>query len=86
MRGRDGERGAVPNHLWLAVVAAVLWPLFGIVALVYSARVNTKAAAGDYRGAEESSRMARVWARTTIGFVLAFLLLAGTMWVLTLLF
>jgi hypothetical protein len=33
----------------------------GIVALIFSSQVNTKLAAGDVAGAEESSRKARTW-------------------------
>ena len=38
----------------------------GIVAIVYAAQVNTKLAAGDIAGAQESSRLAKMW--SWIGF------------------
>ena len=38
----------------------------GIVAIVYAAQVNTKLAAGDVAGAQESARLAKMW--SWIGF------------------
>ena len=41
----------------------------GIVAIVYGAQVNGKAAGGNYVGARDSSRLARVWTWITFAFV-----------------
>ena len=38
----------------------------GIVGIVYAAQVNSKLAAGDVAGAQESARLARIW--TWVGF------------------
>jgi len=38
----------------------------GIVAIIYAAQVNSKLAAGDIRGAQESARLARIW--SWVGF------------------
>lgn len=42
---------------------------FGIVGIIKAAEVNTKVAAGDYAGAQESSQAAGKW--TKIGFFVA---------------
>lgn len=52
----------VPNYLVQSVLVTLCCCLpFGVVALVYSAQVNSKLAAGDVAGAEASSRSARTW-------------------------
>jgi Interferon-induced transmembrane protein/zinc-ribbon domain len=54
---------AVPNYLVHSIVTTVCCCLpFGIVALVYSAQVNSKLAAGDVAGAQASSKNAKIWA------------------------
>jgi len=52
----------VPNYLVHSILVTICCCLpFGVVALVYSAQVNSKLAAGDIAGAEASSRSARTW-------------------------
>jgi hypothetical protein len=52
----------VPNYLVQSIVLTLCCCLpFGVVALVYSAQVNSKLAAGDVAGAEASSRSAKTW-------------------------
>jgi hypothetical protein len=52
----------VPNYLIHSIVVTLCCCLpFGIVALVFSAQVNTKLAAGDVAGAEASSKSAKNW-------------------------
>ncbi len=52
----------VPNFLVPSIIATLCCCLpAGIVALVYSAQVNTKLAAGDVAGAQASSRHAKTW-------------------------
>ncbi len=51
-----------PTYLWQSIVVTVLCCLpLGIPAIVFAAQVNSKVAAGDIAGAEESSRKARQW-------------------------
>jgi hypothetical protein len=52
---------------------------FGIVAIVYAAQVDGKAAAGDYGAAQEASNKARTWSWVSFGLGLAMILawLAG---------
>ncbi len=40
----------------------------GIVAIVYAAQVNSKLAAGDVGGAQESARLAKIWCWVGFGF------------------
>jgi hypothetical protein len=42
----------------------------GIIAIIYAAQVNGKVAGGNYAGAAESSRMAKIWCWVTFAFVL----------------
>ena len=79
----------IPNYLVQAVlltlVCFVLSPftlffpflgvITGIVAIVYGAQVNGKVAGGNYVGARDSSRLARVWTWITFAFVVIELLI-----------
>ena len=59
-----------PNHLVWAVLSTVFCcPPFGVVSIVFAARVNSRWAAGDVAGAREAARKAQLWA---IGAALAF--------------
>ena len=65
----------VPNFLIHSIVATLCCCLpFGIVALVYSAQVNTKLAAGDVAGAQASSKSAKTW---VIGALVAGIVTVG---------
>jgi len=48
---------------------------FGIVAIIYAAQVNGKAAAGDYNGAMEFSKNAKLWSWIAFGIGLVFSIL-----------
>ena len=79
----------IPNYLvqaiLLTLVCLVLSPftlffpflgvITGIVAIVYGAQVNGKVAGGNYVGARDSSRLARVWTWITFAFVVIELLI-----------
>lgn len=59
----------IPNYLIQSVLVTLCCCLpFGIVAIVYSAQVNPKLAAGDMAGALEASRKAKMWAWISFGF------------------
>ena len=52
----------IPNYLIHSIVTTLCCCLpLGIVALVYSAQVNTKLATGDEAGAREASSKAKTW-------------------------
>jgi uncharacterized membrane protein YvbJ len=52
----------VPNYLVPAILTMFCcWPL-SIVAIVFATQVNSKAAAGDYVGAQAASQKAKTWA------------------------
>ncbi len=55
--------GPPPNYLVWAILSTVLCCLpLGIASIVYAAQVNSKWAAGDAAGAQESSRKAKQFA------------------------
>lgn len=64
MQGYGPPPGPPPNnYLVWAILSTVLCCLpLGVVSIVYAAQVNTKWAAGDVVGAQDSSRKARTWA------------------------
>ncbi|HKI88150.1 MAG TPA: CD225/dispanin family protein [Draconibacterium sp.] len=52
-----------PNYLVWAILTTILCCLpFGIVSIVFASQVNAKYAAGDYDGANKSSKNAKTWA------------------------
>ena len=69
--------GAAPvsNYLVPAILVTVLCCLpTGIAAIVYAAQVNTKLASGDYPGAQESSRKAKMWCWISAGVGVALMI------------
>lgn len=68
----------IPNYLIPSILVTLCCCLpFGIVAIVYAAQVNTKLAAGDYSGASEASRNAKMWCYIALGVGL----LAQLIWI-----
>ena len=68
--GPAGER--VPSYLWQSIAVTVLCCLpFGIPAIVYAAKVDSLQARGDYQGAVDASRKAKMWCWLAFGFGLA---------------
>jgi hypothetical protein len=61
-------QGQIPNYLVQSILTTVCCCLpLGIVAIVYAAQVNGKAAAGDYAGAKDCSDKAKMWAWIAFG-------------------
>ena len=59
---------SVPNHLVKAILVTIFCCLpLGIVAIVFAAQVNGKAAAGDLAGAMEASENANKWSNIGLG-------------------
>ena len=75
--------GSIPNHLAWAIIATVLATclccplgLIGIVAIVFSAKVNGLLAQGDIAGAQRASANAKTWC-----WVATALAIIGLLWV-----
>jgi hypothetical protein len=71
----------VPNYLAQAILVTIFCCVpFGIPAIVFAAQVNGKLAAGDYTGAVETSKKAKMWCWVAflvgLGFVLIYFILA----------
>ena len=63
----------VPNYLVQAILVTIFCCLpFGIVAIVFAAQVNGKLAAGDYTGAVQTSKQAKMWCWVAFGLGLLF--------------
>ncbi len=59
--------------LAFAIVSTVMCcPPFGIPGIVYAAKINGQMSAGDYMGAQESARKAKMWSWIGIGGWLLF--------------
>ncbi|MBN1255361.1 MAG: CD225/dispanin family protein [Deltaproteobacteria bacterium] len=60
--------GVVPNYLAQAILATVFCCVpFGIPAIVFAAQVNSKLEGGDYAGAVEASKRAKLWCWISFG-------------------
>jgi hypothetical protein len=58
----------IQNYLVTAIVVTLCCCVpAGIVAIVYAAQVNSKLAAGDIAGAQESARLAKIWSWVGLG-------------------
>lgn len=62
--GGGGQGGAeIPNYLVWSILTTIFCCLpFGIVSIVFAAKVDGLRAAGDIQGAMEASRKAKTWA------------------------
>ncbi len=75
-----GAGPSVPSYLLQAVLCTVLlFPVGGIIAIVYGVRVNRRLAVGDWDGASHASRLARTWCwiSVAVGFIGLGLVAAG---------
>jgi ribosomal protein L40E len=60
--------GTVPNYLVQAILVTVFCCVpFGIPAIVFAAQVNSKLEGGDYAGAVEASKRAKLWCWISFG-------------------
>jgi hypothetical protein len=65
----------VPNYLVQAILCTIFCCLpFGVVAIVFAAQVNGKLAAGDYAGAVQTSKQAKMWCWISFGVQLALII------------
>jgi hypothetical protein len=82
MKRIDVPQNPPPNYLVWAILTTIFCCLpFGIVSIVFAAQVNSKWQAGDYDGALNASKNAKIWSWVSfgvaiIGFVVYIVLIA----------
>ena len=63
-----GQYPQIPNYLWQSIVATVLCCMpFGVVGIVYAAKVDGLVARGDVAGAQAASKAAKTWTNVAVG-------------------
>ncbi|MEN3943400.1 CD225/dispanin family protein [Prosthecobacter sp. SYSU 5D2] len=68
--GLTGEM--VPNYLWQSIVVTLICCLpFGIPAIIYASKVDGLMARGDFAGAREASKSAKMWCWVSFGVFMA---------------
>ncbi|MEW5784188.1 MAG: CD225/dispanin family protein [Bacillota bacterium] len=74
----DTTATSVPNYLVFAILVTIFCCLpFGIIAIVFAAQVNSKLAAGDIQGAEQSSKKAKTWCWVALFVGIAWIVIFG---------
>ena len=83
----SGTAGNIPNHLAWSIVSTVLATclccplgLVGIVAIVFSNKVNTLLRQGDFAGAQRASATAKTWCWVATALAIVGLLWSIYMW------
>ena len=76
-----GGGATVPNYLVPAIISIFCcWPL-AIPAIIFATQVNSKLAAGDTAGAEDSSKKAKMFSFIAIGIGLVCWIIANIYWI-----
>ncbi len=76
-----GGSATVPNYMVPAIISIFCcWPL-AIAAIIFAAQVNSKVAAGDTAGAEDSSKKAKMFSFIAIGLGLLGWIIAIIYWI-----
>ncbi len=71
MRTFAPTRPNIPSYLWQSIVATLFCCMpFGVVAIVYAAKVDSLLAVGDYVGAQSASDSAKTWVGVSVGIFL----------------
>ena len=78
--GQQQWQGAAAPSIQSYLVPAILVTLFcflptGIAAIVFAAQVNSKRSIGDYAGAMEASKKARLWTIVSVAVGVVFILI-----------
>ena len=78
---QQSQQSLPQNYLVFAILATIFccWPL-GIPAIIFAAQVNSKFTQGDFAGAEESSKKAKMFSFIAMGAgILAIIIYMGFM-------
>ena len=77
-----GGSATVPNYMVPAIISIFCcWPL-AIPAIIFAAQVNSKVAAGDVAGAQDSSKKAKMFSFIAIGIGVVIILIYVVMMIL----
>lgn len=72
------QQSPPPNYLVFAILVTIFCcQIFGIVSIVFAAQVNSKWNAGDYQGALNASKNAKLWAWIGVASALAIVIITG---------
>ena len=73
--GPPAAGGTVPNYLVQSIISIFCcWPL-AIPAIIFAVQVNSKLTAGDYAGAVEASKKAKMFSTIAIGIGLVLIVI-----------
>lgn len=67
----------IPNYLWQSIATTVLCCVpFGVVSIIFAAKVNGLIAAGDLTAARDASKKAKFWASLSFGIGLVVIIIS----------